>query len=375
MELKRGNGQRIYIDKEEWLNESQLNIETIQYLSFLGYLINTDSTMIEDDEFFFTPCLDVQINRTSKEYQDKKEKKVIDCLEKYDIQKPQTFLFPESSFPVTIPELPFVFKNEKENGGIEKYLIETKEQLNLLEKFYNEINAYDRKRRMEELKQISFFIKALKFNKKIKEEKFLDYKKLFHEKIVLQDYIQTPTKYNTSLRVVTSSSGDILCASLKYADDNIKTSPKTGQFDIYLDNPSSPYYLKSNNIISNTVSGGNSILLGKKDYTNVERKILSSHGINPDNPVLPENLFEASITLAVNLKREIGSICGIDFIYDEKENKWKYLEEHEYPMLYSYAEKYGLNYNFNSHNFYEQHNLVDVQARLHSLSLFMKKKN
>lgn len=64
----------------------------------------------------------------------------------------------------------------------------------------------------------------------------------------------------------------------------------------------------------------------------------------------------------------------MDFIYDDEEKKWKYLEEHEYPMFYSYAEKYNLPYDPNSEDFYTTNKLFDLSVRVHALVLTMKKK-
>lgn len=99
-----------------------------------------------------------------------------------------------------------------------------------------------------------------------------------------------------------------------------------------------------------------------------------AHGIDPGNPVVPTNVKKACINIAVNCHREIGAICGLDFIYDDEDKVWKYLEEHEYPMLYSYADKYNLPYDCNANDFYTVHQLLDLRVRLHALVLTMQKK-
>lgn len=99
-----------------------------------------------------------------------------------------------------------------------------------------------------------------------------------------------------------------------------------------------------------------------------------AHGIDPGNPVVPTNVKKACINIAVNCHREIGTICGLDFIYDDEDKVWKYLEEHEYPMLYSYADKYNLPYDCNANDFYTVHQLLDLRVRLHALVLTMQKK-
>lgn len=55
---------------------------------------------------------------------------------------------------------------------------------------------------------------------------FVDYKKEFHQNMRIQKFIKTPTKYNTSLRVLTSASGNIIASSLKYSKIYINTEKK-----------------------------------------------------------------------------------------------------------------------------------------------------
>ena len=131
-------------------------------------------------------------------------------------------------------------------------------------------------------------------------------------------------------------------------------------------------------IISNTIAGGSSILLGKDSYSNLEREILWYHGIDLDNVTVPKDVAKAAINIAVNCRREIGAISGMDFIFDGKEKKWKYLEQQEYPMMYTYCECYNLPYEADLKNyeaFLKTQRLADIDARLRALSLMMMKKN
>ncbi|MDE6284678.1 MAG: hypothetical protein K2M17_02935 [Bacilli bacterium] len=404
IELPQGNGQEIYIDVEsldiqpEWINADTQAIvmpdipiwyrnpiyeaykELFKKLSEMGYKIVTDSRMVNEDTFFFCPCLDKHINSTKEEFCEKKEAKIAMYLSSKGITKPLTISFPPTSFPADLPPLPFVLKNENSQGGIEKFLIKTPEQLEILKRFYEEINAYNRKKSIEQARKRRWGNFEFDENGQLKNEgaiKFFDYKKEFHQNMKIQEYVQTPTKYNTSLRVITSSSGDILAASLKYSEPAPSTEEKPGGlFDIYLSAPSSPYFMGGESITSNTVAGGNSILLDKEGYSELEQEILLAHGIDPNNATVPQEVMEASINVAVNCKHEIGAIAGMDFIYDEVAKKWKYLEAHEYPMLYSYAEKYNLPYDAptNLSAFLTTDKLLDVRIRMHALALTMQKK-
>ncbi len=388
-EIPDGNGQEIYIDPEElyikpnWINKELYTIfmpdipekqsnpvyetykEIFRIFYEKGYKILTDSKMVNQDTFFFFPCLDKHVNRTKEDYVRNKKSKIFFNLMNNGIFEPFSISFPIDTFPIDLPSLPFVLKNENSQGGNEKFLIKTKEQLEILKKFYQEINSYSKQQIIENGRSNHGMCID-----------YVDYKNEFHKNMRIQKFIKTPTKYNTSLRVLTSSSGDILASSLKYAESKIQTEKKYyGLFDKYLSDPSSPYFLGSECIISNTVAGGNSILLGKDNYSKLEKEILVAHEIDPNNAVVPEKVLMACIDIAVNCKHEIGAICGLDFIYDAEEKTWKYLEEHEYPMLYSYAEKYKLQYDVNSKNFYIETQLLDFRARLHALNLTMQKKN
>lgn len=403
-QLPLGNGQEIYVDpdefyiKPEWINQElhcinfpEIPINTsnpvyeylkemFKKLSKNDYKVMTDSSTTKDDAFFFTPCLDKHINNTKEDYRSKKKSKINFCLKSEGISEPLSISFPIDSFPNILPPLPCVLKNEESQGGSEKFILRTAEQIRLLKKFYNEINYYDKQKVREELKNHLSFCNNLELDENgypnIEIEiDFVDYKKEFHRSMRIQKFIKTPTKYNTSLRVLIASTGDVLASSLKYSEPTTNTKEKYyGLFDKYLSDPSSPYFLGNENIVSNTIAGGNSILLEKINYSNLEKEILSAHDIDPNNAIIPEPIMNACINIACNCNREIGAICGLDFIYDDETKTWKYLEEHEYPMLNSYAEKYNLPYDINAKDFYLTHQLLDLKARLHALTLSMHKK-
>ena len=404
IQLPQGNGQEIYIDPEElyikpeWINRElytiiipdiPINQSNLVYEAYKdmfkklyenGYKIVTDSSTVSNDAFFFTPCLDTQVNKTKEDYSNKKKSKIYYYLINEGITEPISVSFPLDSFPEVLPSLPLVLKNYESEGGKEKFMIRTPEQLAVLKKFYDEINLYARKRQIEKVKHAWSCYPDLEFDENGKSNRgicinFIDYKKEFHKNMILQKFIKTPTKYNTSLRVLTSSSGDILAASLKYAESSTSNEENHyGIFDKYLSDPISPYFLGSECIVSNTIAGGNSILLGKDSYSELEQEILLAHGIDPNDALVPEDVMKGCINIAINCKREVGAICGIDFIYDEEEKAWKYLEEHEYTMLYSYAEKYNIPYDSNATDFYTTNQLLDMRIRLNALALTMQKK-
>ncbi len=373
--IPNGNGTKIYVDPQ-FVSE-----ELISYLNEKCYDIITDSSLASDDIFFFTPCLDEHINSCKDDYVSKKIKKLRACFEGELVSEPLTITFPKDHFPENLPPLPFVLKNIDENGGIEKFILRTPEQLEILKRFYDEVNDYDFNRRAQKAneewkclgKQIIFDRETGKSNTSICMF-ILDYKEMFNEKMVIQEYIETPTKYNTSIRVLTSSTGDVFCGSLKYMEPSNPDTNYYGDFDIYLSDPSSPYFLGNESIISNTVAGGNSIVFGKNNYSEIEKSVLCEHGINPANATIPESVSKVAKKIAVSCRREIGAISGMDFIYDKNTKTWKFLEQHEFPMLTTYAEANNIPIPTDNIEEYVFHKDLDLNVRLRALSLFMAKK-
>ena len=397
-DLPYGNGQIVYVDKDwiEGSNERSLFTMNIKQTSAInaykkmirilrnnGYTVIKDERLITKDTFFLSPCYDKLVNESPDEYQAKFDDKINKTLSETPVHKPYSILFPEDSFPENLPPLPFMLKNEKANGGVDKFIIRTPEQVETLKKFYYEGRDYLRKIRIISAREAyPEWTKGMEFDKDGRLPNGIciilpHIKKIFHNNYIIQSYVDTPTEYNTSLRVLISSSGDVLCSSLKYAKTvySTKEENKSSLFEELLADPSSPFFMNNERVVSNTVAGGDSILLGKNYYTNEERRILEAHDINPDNPQVPEEVIETATKIITDCNREIGAICGIDFLYDNKEKKWKYLEEHQFPMLYSFAEAYNLPYCSPKENiFYEVQRMIDINARLKALELMMNKK-
>ena len=127
------------------------------------------------------------------------------------------------------PFFPVVFKNSTANRGEDKYLIENKEQLK---------------------KILTLF--------ELPESKKLNLKGEF----VVQEYIKGFNGINSSIRVYTNCTGDIL-SSLFLVSTGKSGKRRVKNFGVgtfnpceYLIDPSSPYYLNSKNIISNAAGGG-----------------------------------------------------------------------------------------------------------------------
>lgn len=214
--------------------------------------------------------------------------------------------------------LPVVFKNNTANRGEDKYLIENKEQL----------------RRIMALFELP-------------ESKKINLKSEF----VVQKYIKSFEGINSSIRVFTTCTGEIL-SSLFLVSRDIAPKKRVKNFGVdifnpceYLSDPNSPYYLNSKNIISNAAGGGEVIPLNlETSNLNADDKIiLTLHEINVETLSLPSTIIEQCKKIATFWGSKKGIVLGIDFIYNYKDNNWYYLETNRNPSVNGYRLFMGLN--------------------------------
>lgn len=212
--------------------------------------------------------------------------------------------------------LPAVFKNVTANRGEDKYLIETNIQLEKILKLFE----------LEESKKI--FLKS---------------------QFVVQEYIKGLDNVNSSIRVFTSSQGDVLAALFIMTEKNKKVK-KVKKFGIdienpceMLHNPDSPFYLNTQNIVSNYSAGGKVISLNEgKKLTQNEKITLWMHGIDVDSLLLPDEIVNDCKTIAEVFGTTKGMVLGIDFIYNAANKKWYYLETNRNPSVDGYRVYMGL---------------------------------
>lgn len=241
------------------------------------------------------------------------------------------------------PFFPAVFKNEATNAGKDKMLIETPEQLEIFKKFYETYK-----------------------NKKVYQEQF--------GCSIFQQLIETPTENKTYLRVLMSASGDVLGASLKYSRPSMQDRPLQGTFEKHLLDPKSPFYINSTGMF-NYYSGGGNINLGQSRFDYSEKQMLIEHGIDPENPILPAEVMEVSANIARNANKELGIMCGIDFIMDKNDGKWYYLENQAFPAIDEWALPRRIRIKeYRGIKDYIKYNALDLEARFEALMLYMNRK-
>lgn len=228
--------------------------------------------------------------------------------------------FPNVNVPLTLsvddfakkPFLPAVFKNNTANRGEDKYFIETEEQLK---------------------KILALF--------ELPESKKINLKSEF----VVQEYIESFEDIHSSIRVVTTCTGDILSSLFLVSTDNTpKKRIKNFGIDVlnpceYLSDPNSPYYLNAKNITSNAAGGGRVISLNPEtnDLSADDSLILTWHEIDVETLSLPRTIIEQCKEIVSYWGTSKGIVLGIDFIYNSHDNNWYYLETNRNPSVYGYV--------------------------------------
>lgn len=236
------------------------------------------------------------------------------------------------------PFFPAVFKSVLINGGVDKFLIENNEQFEKLKSFYKD--HYDDSTYREELKCS-----------------------------ILQQFIETPSKYASYLRVLVAGSGDVMGASLKYSSKIYSQDKLNGLFENVFLNPNSKYFIDAKKMF-NYYSGGQNIYFSQPSYSTEKQKILNEHGFNINHLVLPSEVLEVSKNIMEKCNREIGVLCGIDYMLNKNDGHWYYLENQGFPAIEEWAKANKISLP-TTHNMkgYLKYLELELQARYEALML------
>lgn len=241
------------------------------------------------------------------------------------------------------PFFPAVFKNTATNGGADKMLIENMEQLSKIKQFYEENKNY--------------FLVMEQFSM-----------------CVFQEYIETPTKYSTYIRVLMGASGDIMGASLKYSSVVSEDKPLNDFFEKVFCNPQSKYFLNCKNMFGYYSFGGE-ILFTQPRYSDEKKAILEAHNIDKDHPEVPEEIRIVAANIMQECNKELGIIVGFDFIQNAKNGKWYYLENQAFPAVDEWAKAKGYEIpKVRNPRDYLKYLELEMAARYEALKLLMAKK-
>ena len=340
-ELPRSKGETIYLRME---TDPKLYIA----LMSRGYRIVNSIFDAEDETIYVTGKRQAIGYNDYQEYIDQVHENMEKSLRERNIEKPKTKNFSFYDLVNRRYKLPFVLKNETQNGGREKFLIETEKD------YENLLNACD----------VLLDPKILRFIKSGNNDELkhsIDYEDYLTRNFVVQEYIETPSKYNTTVRIITTPSDDTLYTSLKYNKVE-EFKDNTTMLGFLL---SELFPLSTKSIVSNTLSGGENIQIGDPKLNGFERDLLRKHDIDSDNF---QELVTASQETHKKLQRELGIICGFDYIYDKDKQKWYMLEYHSRPMLGDYSRRQGIDYVTE-----EDKLTAEGRVRATALSLVLKK--
>lgn len=340
-ELPKSNGESIYLRME---TDPTLYL----HLRSKGYKVINNIRNADDSTIYVTGKRQDEYSINTEDYKEKFEAKFQNFLKEKGIEKPKTLKFSYHDLVNYKYKLPFVLKNENQNGGREKFLISTEED------YKNLIFACTYLLNRKLLKLSTFDSKDLRTR--------IDYAKYLDVNFSVQEYIKTPSEYNTSTRIVTSPSNDLIYAIIKYKKPS-KISDDTTLLGYLL---KEVYPLSTKDIVSNTLSGGKNIFIGESKYSKKEKEILDRHNVDSKEF---HNLINSSQEVHKTFNKELGIICGFDYIYDKDKDKWFLLEYHSRPMFGEFSKAQGIPYETE-----EDRLSAEGRVRATALSLVLKKK-
>ena len=335
-ELPRSFGQSIYLRME---TDPKLYVTLLSK----GYKVIHNIVNSNDSTIYITGRRQDSSCHSFDEYKKEVDTNIRSTLGNNGIVKPNTVNFSYTDLINHNYKIPFVLKNENQNGGREKFLINTEEDY-------------------ENLICACTYLINRKINKDSSDlREHIDYDKYLNVNFTVQEFIPTPSKYNTTVRILTSSSNDLLYAALKYKEPD-KCTDNTTLLGYLL---REVFPLSTNTIVSNTLSGGKNILLGEGKYPDFEKSLLKEHNINSEGF---SKLLKATRDVHEKYKSELGIICGFDYIYDVDREKWFLLEYHSRPMVGDYSRRQNIAYETK-----EDRLTAEGRVRATALGLTLKK--
>ncbi len=339
-ELPYAYGQSIYLRDE---TDPNLKVSLLNKgYNVVDNVIDADPTTI-----FVTGRRQAYICRNMEQYRSVIDVCIRDSLKVDGIVKPITTKVNLIDLYNYKYRVPFVFKNENQNGGREKFLIETEDDYENLLCALDVL--FDRNLRM-----------LLPYNPNDPRCR-INYDEYIGTNFSIQEYIESPTEFNTTIRLLTSSSNDLLYAVLKYKKPEV-LKDRTTLLGYLL---SEVYPLSTDSIVSNTLSGGSNLLLGQDKYTDFEKELLRKHCIDSEEFA---KVVQATKDVHEKYSSELGIICGFDYIYDRFKKKWFLLEYHSRPMLGDYSRRQGIEYGDK-----DSRRIADGRIRATALALTLKK--
>lgn len=282
----------------------KMRSQFVKKLQSEGFEIIIDKSLIDED----TICLIMDESAISCDFE---RDYTIEFQKRMAMNGGVDFRFPRTvslSEYFEKPFFPAVFKNQYQNGGVDKFLIVNMEQVETMKSFF---------------------------------QTFVDNDEARVEDVVIQEFIETPSKYSTYLRVLVDGNGEPLGASLKYSNQGNSSSEIRGYFEKVFLKPSSEYYICATKMF-NYYSGGGDIYFTQPKFSDEKRYVLESHGFDVNNFCLPDEVLNVTRSIMTNCNRELGVLCGMDFMMNVKDGHWYYLENQAFPAINEWAQQRGI---------------------------------
>ena len=346
----------VYVN-EKWLNgESGVSnilmmncalenrTRLINWIKSQGFKITHDVNNLPDDTIYITEdwdfCDNLELDnpvKKLKRHEEEKEKINLACGQL--LLRPKTYTFESfcqmnETFRETL--YPVVFKNELVDTCMDKYRLDTPEQFEMIRQFYYSVAQKN---------SLEYIFKGC----------------------TIQQFIESPTERYSYIRILMCASGDIMVPVLKYSDSVVSPRTHRGHLDKYFLDKCSEYFLNSQPLFNYTSTGG-LIFLDKPCYDPLERRILTAHQIDPDNPKVPGEILTTSPIIARTLNKIL--ISAHEYMYNDRDGKWYFLEQNTNPALMEYANAVGMPLSTEADNIN-----LDCGARSDAFEMVLMSKN
>ena len=250
-----------------------------------------------------------------------------------EIEQPREY---QHSEILTLPK-PFVVKFPTSDRGESVFLLDGRESIDKFLVYANEhfTSSFSRDQKKEKMEAAKHAIESEQWD----WEGFSEME--VSDSWIFQEYIETPSDYYASFRILADGYGNIHYGTLlrspqpKGVRKVVDRTPNPIDHSFtYLHNPNSISCLDAPDIVSNAAQGGIPIQLnGVRIEHEANRDVASAHNIDPDNPHIPEQLKDKASKVGILMKR-VFPFTGVDFIYD-RDLKDFFLEANTGPSLFA----------------------------------------
>lgn len=240
-----------------------------------------------------------------------------------------------------VGHFPIVAKIPSRNAGTGVFVIEDAERFVRFETYRELINQNAFQYEGDPGEKIKAALRQ------VKEGNFNSAEDNYH---IYQEFIDSPSDFFTSIRVLVDAYGEIHASELIRSRDKkwakrmenvplqeaytpIEEITHGGYFDVLILHPQGPLYLNAHTIVSNVAQGGIGVILkGEAVSDKVNRNVLIAHGIDPDHPELPDTIKDLASRIGYAARGFLPYV-GVDFMMRKSDLSPILLEVNAGPML------------------------------------------